>query len=451
MATPSLTLPSRWTAALLAAVVVAVGAVALVRVVADDDPACPDARVAANSPLLDVAGMAEQPDERLDVLVAAVAEMAPPIGPVLAGVGYDYDQWLHAYGVEDGVLTWTKNSAPVTLLDATTLEPRWSLRPAGKRTAWDASAERFLLLDLDDSRPTAVSSYAMDDGGRVWCTQLEQPGSPGHEAGDPVSTTFLDGDDVLVALPADEGITMTRLSGEDGSEVWQRRMEGVARADYLGALSDGRALAGGVEEFRLADPPDPDSEGDAVTAFSTEDGETVWSWGPGPGASAHVVGVADGRVLVVVRSAAGVEMLALDDEDGSVLWQVRTQGGAFEASLRGSVVLTKSPAGLVGYDARTGEVRWRFATPTDRTYFPYGLTLAQMPSLDEDHLLLPTTTALGVLDLTTGTATSQPLPTDGVSTTYWPYQVLVTEDLIGVITNTGGVLVRREPLSVVEE
>lgn len=449
MAAPSLTLPSRWTAALLAAVVVAAGAVAVVRVVADDDPGCPDARVAANSPLLDVAGMAAQPDERLDTLAAAVTEMGPPFGAVLAGVGYDYDQWLKAYGVpgdvSGGVLTWTKNSAPVTLLDGTNLEPRWSLRPAGKRTAWDASAERFLLLDLDDSSPTTVSAYAMADGARSWCTTVEPPGSTGHEAGDPVATTFV-GDDVLVALPAEEAITMTRLAGEDGSEVWQRRMEGVARADYLGALSAEVAIAGGVEEFRLADAPGPGSEGDAVTAFSTEDGATIWSWGPGPGAAAHVVGVAGGRVVVVVRSAAGVEMLALDDEDGSVLWQVRTQGGAFEASVRGAVVVTKSPAGLVGHDARTGEVRWRFVTPTDRTYFPYGFTLAQMPSLDAEHVLLPTTTSLGVLDVTTGKATSQPLPTDGVSTTYWPYQVLVTQDLIGVITNTGGVLARRAPL-----
>lgn len=448
MAAPSLTLPRRWVAALLVAVVVAVGAVVVVRSVGGDEPACTDTRVEARSPLLDVAGMAAQPDERLDVLVGAIEAMEAPFGDVVAGVGYDYDQWLRAYGVAEGILTWTKNNAPVTLLDADTLEPRWSLKPAGRRTAWDASVDRFLLLDLDDSRPTTVSSYAMADGGQVWCSEVESEGSSGHRDGDPVSTAFLDGGDVLVALPGGEGITLTRLAGKDGEEVWRRPMTGIARADYLGALSAGVAVSGGVEEFRLADPPDPDAAGvdggDAITAFSTRDGEPLWSWGPGPGAVAHVVGVGDGRVIVVLRSAAGIELLALDDEDGSVLWQVRSQGGAFEATLRGAVVLTKSPAGLVGYDARTGEVRWRFTTPTDRTYFPYGFTLAQMPSLDQDHVLLPTTTSLGVLDVNTGTATGQPLPTDGVSTTYWPYQVLVTENLIGVITNTGGVLARRE-------
>jgi len=443
MAAPTLTLPSRWLAALVAVVVVAVGTVVVLRTVGDDEAAsCSDALLEASSPLLDVAGMREQPDERLDVLTAAVAKLGPPFGEVLAGVGYDYDQWLHAYGVPGGVLTWTKNNAPVTFLDSVTLAPRWSLRPASNRTAWDASEDRFLLLDLDATKPTAVSSYDLDAGTQEWCTQL----GAAHAEGDPVSTTFVDGGDVLTALFADDGMTLTRLSGKDGRQVWERRMTGVNRADYLGALSDGTAIAGGVEEYRLAEQADPDAGGDAVTAFSVEDGDPVWSWDPGTGSAAHVVGVADGRVIAVVRSAAGVELVALDDEDGTVLWQVRTRAGAFEASLRGAVVVTKSPAGLVAYDARSGAERWRFPTPTDRTYFPYGFTLGQMPSLDETHLLLPTTTSLEILDLTTGAAVEQPLPTDGVSTTYWPYQLLVTDDLIGVITNTGGVLVRRDPV-----
>lgn len=445
MAAASLTLPSRWLAALVAAVVVAVGAVVAVSLAGDGDgPGCSARLLEARSPLLDEAGMLAQPDERLDTLTAAVGKWAAPFGDVVAGVGYDYDQWLRAYGVADGVLTWTKNNAPVTLLDSATLEPRWSLRPGSNRSAWDASSDRFLLLDLDAGRPTAVSSYGLDDGRQVWCSEL----SASHAEGEPVSTTFVAGGDVLTALAGEDGMTLTRLSGQDGSTVWERPMSGVNRADFLGALSAEVAIAGGVEEFRLAEQADPDAIGDAVTAFSIEDGSPLWSWDPGAGSAAHVVGVADGRVVAVVRSAAGVELVALDDEDGTVLWQVRTRGRAFEASLRGAVVVTKSPAGLVAYDTRSGAEQWRFTTPSDRTYFPYGFTLAQMPSLDATHALLPTTTSLQVLDLTTGDAVDYPLPTDGVSTTYWPYQLLVTDDLIGVVTNTGGVLVRRTPATV---
>ena len=85
--------------------------------------------------------------------------------------------------------------------------------------------------------------------------------------------------------------------------------------------------------------------------------------------------------------------------------------------------------------------------PTDRTFFPYGFTLAQMPSLDEDHVLMPTTTGLVVLDVRDGSQEDHPLPVDGISTTYWPYQLAVTQDAIGVVTNTGGVVARRVPTS----
>ena len=81
--------------------------------------------------------------------------------------------------------------------------------------------------------------------------------------------------------------------------------------------------------------------------------------------------------------------------------------------------------------------------PTDRTYFPYGFTLAQMPSLDAEHVLMPTTGGLVVLDVRDGSQEGHPLPVDGISTTYWPYQLAVTSDAIAVVTNTGAVVARR--------
>ena len=36
------------------------------------------------------------------------------------------------------------------------------------------------------------------------------------------------------------------------------------------------------------------------------------------------------------------------------------------------------------------------------------------------------------------------LPTDGISTTYWPYQLAVTDTQIAIATNTGAVVVDRE-------
>jgi len=64
--------------------------------------------------------------------------------------------------------------------------------------------------------------------------------------------------------------------------------------------------------------------------------------------------------------------------------------------------------------------------------------------LDEDHVLIGGTTALHTLDLRTGTMTSAALPTDGINTTYWPYQAAVSSGLIAVATSTGAVVVQRE-------
>jgi hypothetical protein len=156
----------------------------------------------------------------------------------------------------------------------------------------------------------------------------------------------------------------------------------------------------------------------------------------------HVVGIDEGRVIAVERSPDGVRVLSLSDA-GDELWSVIPEDAAYEATLRGGVILMKSAAALSAYDVSTGKALWRKKVPTGRTYFPYGFTLGQMPSLDVDHVLMPTTTALVVLDVQDGSEETYALPVDGVSTTYWPYQLAVTGDAIGVVTNTGAVVARR--------
>ncbi|MGO4254987.1 outer membrane protein assembly factor BamB family protein [Marmoricola sp. RAF53] len=429
-------LPIAVAGALVAAVI---GVVAI-----RSDPLTCAKRVDAKSPLLSVDGMAAQPDQRLDTLAAAVNGWADPFGPVRAGVGYDYDQWLHLYGLSDGLLALTKDNARMSLVDDASLEARWSLVPATKRTAWDASDDDFLLLDLTKDSPTRVGSFDLASGKESWC--LEVPAA--HADGEPVATTYLDGGsgkgDVLVALPKDAGLLVTRLRGKDGQVVWSKTLTGVGRGDYLGPLDQDTFVLGGVEEYRLA-TPDPKGRGGAVIrAFAQKDGAREWTWDADPGTAAHVVGVHDGHTLVVTATAGRSALLALDDEGGEV-WRIRPAGDAVESTLRGDVVLMRTKTGLDAYDAATGKPRWHTDVPTDRTYFPYGFTLSQMPSLDATHVLMPTTTALRVLDVTTGKSAPYPLPTDGISTTYWPYQLAVTPKLLGVVTNTGGVVADRIP------
>lgn len=437
-----LALPRWWIVAFAVFLLVVVAVVVVV--VRTEVAPCRDELVdAPRNPLLTPAGMKAQPDQRLDTLAAAVDRMDAPFGDVVAGVGYDYDQWLHLYGIDGGVLAFTKNNAPVTLLDPTTLKARWALRPESKRIAWDAAGDRFLLLDLDAKSSTRVSAYDVKDGHRIWCAALPQ-----HQgANDPVATTFLGNGDVLTALPdgdANAGrVAVTRLAAGTGKEVWSRAYAGIGRADYLGPLTDQLVVAGGTEEYRLAAPAPDAKAGPVLAALRASDGHPAWTWSADAGTVAHVVGVDGGRTLVVERGPDGVRLLALSDT-GEQLWSTATQDAAFESTLRGSVVVMKSAGALYGYDDRTGTLLWTRKVPTDRTYFPYGFTLGQMPSLDDTHVLVPTTTALVVLDVRDGTQNEYPLPVDGISTTYWPYQLMVTPDLIGVVTNTGAVVARRE-------
>jgi hypothetical protein len=433
-----LVLPTWW-AAVLAAVVLVVAGVVVV-VVRLKVPPCRDDLVAGpRNPLLTPSRMAEQPDPRLDQLASAVSAMGAPFGDVLAGVGYDYTQWLHVYGIDGGVLAFTKNNAPVTLLDPASLEPRWALRPDSKRIAWDAYDGRFLLLDLSADHATRVSAYDVSDGHRVWCATVDQEQS----ADDPVSTTFLDNGDVLTALPDGDEIALTRLTHDAGKQVWSRGYATIGRADFLGALTDRLVVAGGVEEFRLADQAPSSKGGPAITAVDAGDGSPAWTWRTDADSLAHVVGVDSGRTVVVERGPQGVRLLALS-ESGDEEWHVVPEDEAYEATLRDGVVVMKSAAALYGYDAATGDLLWTKKVPTGRTYFPYGFTLGQMPSLDDTHVLMPTTTDLVVLDVQDGTEAHYPLPVDGISTTYWPYQLLATPDLLGVVTNTGAVVARRE-------
>lgn len=391
-------------------------------------------------PLMSAALMRKRPDEHRDTLAAAVARMGPPFGEVLAGVDYYYEQWLHLYGApgEDGggVLAWTKRNAPVTMLAADTLEPVWALRPDSRRVAWDVSADSFLLLRLSADRPTEVIEHDLATGERRWCARLETS----NRDGDPITTTFLADDSVVIAAQDGSGRTsLVRLS-TDGDEQWQRSSRAVDRADFVGALGD-LVVVGGREEFHLADGRYPTPEGADITAFSARTGKPVWQHST-DGGSVHVVGVSDRLVVLLERRADGVRLAALD-EKGHEAWSVALPPSALQATLRSGTVVVKSQEAITAHAASDGHRLWKFRIPT--TFTPYGFTLAMMPSLDADHLLLPTTRDLRVLGLRTGRQRRLPMPTDGINTTYWPYQLLATDRLVGVVTNTGAIVARRTP------
>jgi hypothetical protein len=391
-------------------------------------------------PLLSPRLMKERPDPRRDALAGAVERMGPPFGEVLGGVDYYYEQWLHLYGVSGkgagGVLAWTKRNAPVTMLDGDTLEPVWALRPDTRRVAWDASADSFLLLTLSADRPTEVLDFDLATGDRRWCARLATT----NEDGDPVTTAFLRDGSVVVAAQDGSGDTaLVRLSTH-GDEQWQQDASGVDRADFVGSLGD-LVVVGGREEFHLADGRYPPPSAADITAFSARSGQPVWRHST-EGGTVHVVGASDELLVLLERRADGVRLAALDDQ-GHEVWSVPLPASALQATLRNGVVLVKSQDRLTAHAASDGRRLWGFGIPA--TFTPYGFTLSMMPSLDAHRLLLPTTRDLRVLDVRTGKQRRLPMPTDGINTTYWPYQLLATDQLVGIVTNTGAIVARRTP------
>lgn len=392
----------------------------------------------------DTAAMRRQPDRRLQRLADAVGRMPAPFGPIIGGVGFDFDHWLDLAALPNGLGAWTKGN-PVFGVLGPGLQPKWGIRQGKGEHAWDASADRFYASQLSATKPMQLSSYDVRTGHRLWCAKV---GDVPTSARDPLGTDVLPGGDVVVLSDArGPKAQLTRLHGRDGSVQWQRTTTDVDKGDFVGSLGGGVGVAGGRPAYELADPSALDARtatADSVIGFSQRNGNQEWAYAVPAHSAASVVGSDRGAGLVVLqqRRATGAGRLVALDRHGRQLW-TRTLPAGDDVALRSAVVVVKGPGALRAYAATTGRRLWQRSYPTTRQFFPYGFQLAAQPSLDADHVLLATTTDLRLLDLRSGSWQRFALPTDGISTTYWPYQVVVTDSLIAVVTNTGAVVARR--------
>lgn len=393
------------------------------------------------TPLWDADAVAQRGDERLQTLAEQVAESAPPFGPLRAGLGFNYDQLLRLYPAGEAILALTRHNAPLTMLDGATLAPLWALRPARPRTAWEATASAFLLTQFAEEDRTQLVLFDAD-GHQQWCHKL----GGSHAEADPYSTAFLaDDGDIVVAHPtADGAIELTRLNRKDGEPRWQVEHDGLDRADFMVAVDD-QLIVGGAEEHFLGQLDATVPAGSVLAGIDVADGTTRWFYEAPAGARTHIVGVTSDEIVVVQRVGGEATLIGLDHA-GEQLWQQETPGGAFQAALRGGMVLLDAREALMAYDPATGKQAWVIELPAEDTFFPYGFTLAAVPSLSSEVVLLPTTDELWLLDVTTGEARTVELPTDGVSTTYWPYQLMVSPHFVAVITNIGGIVMDRVEL-----
>jgi outer membrane protein assembly factor BamB len=422
-------------AALALAAVVVAGGVAFAALARDRSPSCggDEQRVPASA--VPRVFSRDDPDPRLARLVQAARGWG--LGEVVGEVGFDYGQWLSVRALPDGGVAVATRRDPVLGVLDDRLDPRWGLRQARVQHAYDADASRYLQLELGADRPLQLTAYRLGDGQRQWCAEV---GSTPTRYGDPLATAVLtDGDVLAVADAPGPRATVTRLGSRSGRAQWTRTLAGVDRGESatpLGAV----VVVGGRPAFELDDPSVPPPRGAALTALDPATGRTAWTWGGGR--RVHVLGATDDELVLAEQGGAGRRLLGLDGA-GRERWSAAAPAGTTDLALRAGVVVARTPRALVGLDARTGRVRWRLPYPDRPRFFPYGFDLDAAPMLDGHHLLLGTTTAVRALDLDTGALRTYPLPTDGISTTYWPYQLAVAGRLVVVVTNTGAVALRR--------
>ena len=151
------------------------------------------------------------------------------------------------------------------------------------------------------------------------------------------------------------------------------------------------------------------------------------------------------RAFVQETDADAQTRLTALDENGDKVWsRTPTIEATFDTTLLSGRILVRAGTRWSAYDAEDGRLLWTRLLPERPQFLPYGFELDSIPMLDTDRALVAGTTAPHVLDLRTGRMTSAALPTDGINTTYWPYQLAVSPRHLAVATNPGAVVLRRE-------
>lgn len=415
-----------------ALVVVTVAGIAVVRVRHHDPRSCaaepfvPGARVPA---VFHRGPDAADGDRRLARLVSTARSWG--LGSVVGSLGFDYGQVLSVAALPDGLAAWTKDSADLALLDPS-LRARWGIEQVKGQHAWDLTDDTWYQARLPAHTPMEVTARRLSDGAQRWCVRV---GTVPTRFGEPLATLPVAGGDLLVLGAAGAGSRVTRLSGSDGGLRWSRTLS--TGADGAALVGFGRlVVAGGRAAYDLTG-----GAPDRLQALDPGTGRTRWTWsGRGP---VHVLGSAARRLVVEQQVGHRLVLTALDPH-GRVAWRRRAPVGALpDAALRDGTAVLRTPTALLGWSASTGTPQWRRRVPATPQPYPYGFQLDAQPMLDARHLLLAGTTALLSVDLGTGRLHRYPLPVHGIDTTYWPYQLAVSPQLVAVVTNTGAVVLRR--------
>jgi len=164
------------------------------------------------------------------------------------------------------------------------------------------------------------------------------------------------------------------LSLADGSQLWATRIGAVGEnrgPKYPGTRST--PTIDGEQLYVLG------SDGD-LACLETKSGKVLWSknlrrdFGGNPGAWAYSESpLIDGKVLLCSPGGSGATVVALNKQDGSLIWKAPTPEGD-DASFSSPVVATIGGVkqyvlflakGVAGLKADTGELLWRYTKTAD--------------------------------------------------------------------------------------
>ena len=228
--------------------------------------------------------------------------------------GNDWPQWRgpnrNGISTEQGLLKEWPKEGPKLLWKGSEFGSGYST-PA-------VSGGRLFMLANEGLENEFVQSIGTQDGKRSWRTRLGKVGNPKQDPNFPAarSTPTLDGE-VLYALSSDGDLACVEIG--DGKVRWRKNL----RTDFAGKPG-------------------------------------VWAYAESP--------LVHGETLVCTPGGAEATMLGLNKRTGDVLWKCSTPEAdeaayasailvAFEGTYEYVQLLQK---GLVGVDAKSGKLLWRF-------------------------------------------------------------------------------------------
>lgn len=238
----------------------------------------------------------------------------------LSSFADDWPQWRgpdrNGISSETGLLkSWPKDGPPL----------RWKIANAGSGyAAPSVLGDHIYMLGNDGLENEFVAAYSVADGHRAWTAKLGNVGNPKQNPSFPAarSTPTVE-NDTLYALSSDGDIAA--VDRATGKVRWQKN---------------------------------------ARTEFGGKPGEWAYSESP----------LVDGDTLVCTPGGSEATLLALNKKTGEVLWKSilpEHDAAGFASAIIVNFGGTKQyvqllEKGLVGVDAKSGHLLWRYSKPISR-------------------------------------------------------------------------------------